>query len=122
MSDETRDRIDTLLDAFESEWRSQRRPDVAAFLERVVEAERPALLRELVRMDLEYRLRAGEPARVEECLSRFPSLQGDRTETLELIALEYRVRLDRAERVTVAEYLERFPSLRDLLPAVLGPR
>ncbi len=121
MSQTPQDRIDTLIDAFESEWRSERRPDVATFLERIAETERPALLRELVRLELEYRLRAGEPARVEECLSRFPALQAERAEVLELIALEFRVRSDHAERVTVAEYLERFPALRDTLPAVLGP-
>ena len=118
MPDDTRNRLDAVIDAFESEWQLQRRPDVAAFLERLAETERPALLRELVRLDLEYRLRGGETVRVEECLSRFPAL---RAEALELVALEYRVRLDCAERVGVAEYLERFPTLREALPAVLAP-
>jgi tetratricopeptide (TPR) repeat protein len=117
MAAPTRDPLDTLIDAFESEWRVCRRPDIAAFLARAGEAERPALLRELVRLELEYRLRGGEPARVEEYTSRFPETAA---EAVELIALEYRVRLDCGEHVRAAEYLERFPALRDTLPAVLG--
>ena len=121
MSSSSRERIDAVIDDFEQEWRSRRRPDIGPFLERVSEGNRLAVLRELVPLELEYRLRAGESARVEEYLSRFPAPQAEEAETLELIALEYRVRLDCAERLTVAEYLERFPTLRDTLPAVLGP-
>ena len=121
MSHTSQDSADAVIDDFESAWRSRLRPDIGAFLARVAEADRPAVLRELVGLELEYRLRAGEPARVEECLGQFPALGTEPAGVLGLVALEFRVRLDCAERVTVAEYLERFPTLRDTLPALLGP-
>ncbi len=109
--------MDELIDAFEDEWRLQGRPDIASYLEKASAAMREALLRELMALELEYRLRAGEPARVEECLRRFPALQAD---VLELIVLEFRVRQDLSEQVTVAEYVIRFPTLRDTLPTRLA--
>ncbi|MBY0397928.1 MAG: hypothetical protein K2X91_15860, partial [Thermoleophilia bacterium] len=109
MSETNRDRADAVIDDFESAWRARERPDVGAFLAQTSEADRPAVLRELAGLELEYRLRAGEAARVEECLGRFPALGSEPAAVLGLIALEFRVRLDCAERVTVAEYLERFP-------------
>src|SRR5262249_7193890 len=121
MSERTPVCPDALLDAFESEWRGQGRPDVESYLQKIAEPDRAAALPELTRLRLEYRLRAGEAARVEECLRQFPDLAADRSVTLGLIALEFRVRQDCAEHVTPAEYLERFPSLRDVLPEVLGP-
>lgn len=78
-------------------------------------------LRELAGLDLEYRLRAGELARVEELLDRFPALRAEHSMTLELITLEYRVRASCAEPVGVAEYLKRFPPLRDKLSTLLEP-
>src|SRR5436190_6130773 len=108
MMEKSRDPIDALVDAFESEWRTTSRPDIGAYLARAAEPMRWSLLRELVALDLEYRLRAGEAARVEECLHRFPELTAEAA-ALDLIVLEYRVRQDCAERVTIAEYLGRFP-------------
>jgi WD40 repeat protein len=112
------DPIHNLIDDFEREWRANRRPDIAAYLGRIADAERHALLCELLRLELEYRLKAGEPARVEECLDRFPEAE---PETLGLIEHEYKVRLDCGERVGVTEYLARFPALGDPLLAVLRP-
>ena len=47
--------------------------------------QRRAVLLELVHTDLEYRLKDGEPARVEEYLAHFPELKGDPAAELELI-------------------------------------
>ncbi len=115
------EQIDALADAFEEECRAGTPPEMEAYLKRVDVKDRCSLLTELVKLDLEYRLRASEQRRVEQYLSQHPSLS-DRAETIvDLIALEYRVRQDRAERVAVAEFLERFPELRDRLLAVLPP-
>ncbi|NUQ61518.1 MAG: protein kinase [Pirellulales bacterium] len=53
-------RIDKLCDRFETAWKTGRRPSVAAYLRRVGEEDRTALLRELVLLDVEYRGRRGE--------------------------------------------------------------
>ncbi|MFO0880615.1 MAG: LpqB family beta-propeller domain-containing protein [Gemmataceae bacterium] len=113
--------IDALIDAFEAECRSGRRPDVATTLQCVAEEDRASLLHELVRLDLEYRLRAGESARVNDYLAPFPSLSEEVTEFVGLIVLEYRVRQDCGELVLIEEYVERFPHLQVTLPLSLEP-
>src|SRR5262249_15241402 len=92
---------------FEDAWQQGRRPSIDDCLP----AEGPLrrlVLRELVHTDLEYRLKAGEPARVEEYLRRYPSLRSDGEAALALIAAEYQLRR-RREEVAPAEYRQRFP-------------
>src|SRR6516165_4936291 len=72
---------------FEDGWRQDPRPAIDAYLP--VEGRlRARVLVELVHIDLELRLKAGETARVEEYLARYPELAGDRAVTLALIAAE----------------------------------
>jgi len=47
------------------------------------------LLRELVHIDLEYRLKAGEPARVANYLAKYPALQAERGDLDELETAEF---------------------------------
>ena len=77
--------------------------------------ERHALLLELVHVELEYRLKAGEPARVEEYLERYPSLKQNHDAVVELICNEYVLRCRREPVVAVDEYFGRFPELRKKL-------
>ncbi len=67
----TLQRIDLLCDAFENEWLSGKRPDIASHLAAADQRDRAALLVELLRMDLEYRRKQGEQPRVEDYLDRF---------------------------------------------------
>jgi serine/threonine-protein kinase len=73
--------------------------------------QREALLN-LVHDELERRLKAGEAARVESCLERYPELAGDRSAVLSLIEAEYELRLRNEPTLSPAEYLERFPPYR----------
>ena len=58
------DRIDSLYDAFEGEWRAGQRPEIQRYLDRVPVTEQAALLRELIAVDVEIRVQRGEsPAR-----------------------------------------------------------
>jgi serine/threonine protein kinase len=82
-------------------------------------AEQPALLVELVELDLESRLNAGEPARLETYLERFPALSRDRTTLLGLIATEYRLRRQREPDLPFEEYQGRFPACAEGLRAYL---
>jgi hypothetical protein len=103
-----------LLRQFEEAWR-QGRPALDDYLP-AAGAEYLSLLRELVRTDLEYRLRAGEPARVEEYLGRYPELADDRAVVLALIGAERDLR--REAEPSWDEYSARFPEYAaDLLPA-----
>src|SRR5262249_31558577 len=101
---------------FENAWRQGSRPRIDD------ELPTNALLRsrvlvELVNIELELRLKAGEPARVEEYLVRYPELAGARAVLLELIAVEHDLRRRREPGLALDEYLQRFPEYRAELPA-----
>jgi WD40 repeat protein len=81
---------------------------------------RSRVLIELVHIDLELRLKAGELARVEEYLARYPELTDDPAVTLDLIAAEYELRRRREPGLAVHEYLQRFPQYRAELPQQIG--
>jgi tRNA A-37 threonylcarbamoyl transferase component Bud32 len=59
-------RLDPVCDRFESEWLAGRRPLLEEYLPLAKEADRPALLRELLRLDIDYRAREGERPTAEE--------------------------------------------------------
>jgi hypothetical protein len=71
-------RVDEVCDHFEAAWQSARtaeaRPVIEVYLARVAEAERSALLRELVLLEADYRRLGGETPRPEDFLARFPQL------------------------------------------------
>src|SRR3954447_4942320 len=66
-------RLDPLCDRFESEWLAGGRPRLEDFLPLVEEADRPALLRELLAIELDYRRRLGEQPTAEEYRPRLPA-------------------------------------------------
>jgi tetratricopeptide (TPR) repeat protein len=101
---------------FEDCWIAGSGPEIEDYLP----AEGPrrwALLVELVRVDLEYRLKAGQAARVEEYIERFPELAGDRDTVLTLVQDEYRLRRRVERDLTRQEYIERLPDYREQLLA-----
>jgi serine/threonine protein kinase len=63
------ERVDRVCERFEAAWRQ--RPALENYLGDVPEAERPALLRELILLDMEYRRRLGDEPRPEEYARRF---------------------------------------------------
>lgn len=96
---------------FEDAWRRGPRPRIDDHVPSH-DGLRYRLLIELVHIDLELRLKAGEPARVEDYVSRFPEFAGDRAATLELIAAEYALRGRGAAQPSLEEYRQRFPQYR----------
>ena len=72
------DAIDAACYRFEKAWQAvaagRPRPPIADYLAAVAEAERPALLRELVLLDVHYRVGAGEQPCPEDYRGPFPSL------------------------------------------------
>jgi serine/threonine-protein kinase len=66
--------IDRLCDQFEAVWKSQQVPRIEDYLGQVALSARPALLRELLVLELDYRGRRGEQPTAEEYRVRFPDL------------------------------------------------
>src|ERR1043166_794454 len=102
--------VEPLVGQFESLWLKGARPDIAAFLTNLATADRQRALVELVHAELEFRLKAGEPARVEEYLRRFPELR-DRAILAALVHAEYRLRHRAEATLSWAEFSSRFPEV-----------
>ena len=83
---------EAVIAGFEEAWRQGRHPAIDECLPDGGVA-REQILIELVHVELELRLIAGEAARVEEYLSRYPELQEQRHSLLELIVVEYEIRV-----------------------------
>ena len=74
--------LDELCDRFESAWKAAissggAKPIPESFLSGVAEPEIPLLLRELIGLEVGYRLRLGETPALEEYRQRFPGLPLD---------------------------------------------
>jgi WD40 repeat protein len=67
-------RGDEACDRFEAAWKAGQRPRLEDHLAPVPDAERPALLRELLLLEIDYRRLAGEQPSVDGLLARFPAL------------------------------------------------
>src|SRR4051794_28082532 len=67
----------------------------------------PAVLRELIRVDLEHGWDAGRPTPLEAYLADFPELAADRPGLAAVAFVEYRLRQQRGEAVSAAEYAQR---------------
>jgi serine/threonine protein kinase/tetratricopeptide (TPR) repeat protein len=103
---------------FEEAWRRGERPRIEDYLGAEGVARRELIV-ELIHADLECRLKAGEPARVETYLEKFGEIASDRESALGLIAAEYRLRRRLEAGLTLDEFVRRFPQVGDELPARL---
>jgi formylglycine-generating enzyme required for sulfatase activity len=65
-------RLDAACVRFEAAWQAGQRPRIEDFLDAVSEAELPALLRELLHLESEYRHRGGEDLATHLYRARFP--------------------------------------------------
>src|SRR5262249_32968190 len=101
-----------MIKAFADAWQRGPAPRIEDHLHEGV-ANRAALLIELVHVDLDYRLKAGEPARVESYLAAYPDLAADRRTVVELIAAEYGLRRRHQGGAAIEEYRQRFPQYLD---------
>jgi hypothetical protein len=73
VSDSALERVDRACDAFEAAWRAGGRPRIEDYLGPAPEPERVKLLEELLKVELEYRARAGECPAAEEYRLRLPA-------------------------------------------------
>jgi hypothetical protein len=114
LPDEVYERLERVLDRFEAACQSGGRPSLDDYLAQA-QAERRVLLRELVPLDLEYRLEAGEPMGAADYLARFPNLAEDGAAATELIAAEFVLREARQEAPRLQDYQARFPAYAEAL-------
>jgi hypothetical protein len=99
---------------FEQALRRGERPSIA---EQLADAGpmRARLLVELVHSELDWRLKAGEPARVEEYVVAFTDLNRDRDAIVDLLAAEWTIRRRSEPTLGGDEYQSRFPGLYSAL-------
>jgi predicted ATPase len=114
LDDKDRAALEAAVKRFEAAWRQGRRPALDAYLPEG-RLRHPVLI-ELAHIDLEMRLKAGDAARVEEYLARYPELAADRATAADLVAAEYGLRRRGEPQLTAEDYLRRFPQYRGELP------
>jgi WD40 repeat protein len=107
-----------IVERFETAWQRGQRPALADYLPADGPERRPALV-ELVHVDLERRLKAGEFVRVEAYLEYYPELAEDPGVVIELLAAEWRQRRRHEPQLRLDGYRRRFPHLGDALEARL---
>ncbi len=123
--------FDESIDRFEETWSRGEPPRLDAFLLPQDHPEFARTLKELIKIDLEYRwrrvpiatekehdddqpnspteTRLSSRAFIEEYVSRFPSVLADASIPIDLIAEEYRIRQRWGDNPNVSSYVERFP-------------
>ena len=79
--------LEQSLRSFDRAWQRGERPTIDDYLP-PTEHQRLAALIELVHIELEYRLGAGEPVSVGDYLQRYPELSGDQEAVDDLLAAE----------------------------------
>jgi eukaryotic-like serine/threonine-protein kinase len=105
--------LDRCVEDFQDALNRGRQPSLDDFLPAGTDAT--LILVELVHVELEFRLKQGEAARVEEYLTRYPRLAGDAGLLLDLILAESTFRQRREPALQREDYLRRFPTYRDAL-------
>ncbi len=101
-----------MIQGFVTEWEQGQEPQIEDYLTGTG-SRRAALLVELVRADLKFRLEAGLPHEVEFYLNRYPELEDEARAGL--IVRDYQLRRDHGMAVSVNDYLDRFPPLKHIL-------
>lgn len=107
--------IEKILNAFESAWRHGARPSIDDYRAGSLSDSRELLV-ELIHLDMEFRLKGSEDARVETYLERYPQLASEITVIKELAEVELRLRKRQRPELNEAEFWQRFPALRSSMP------
>ncbi|MBL6705893.1 MAG: protein kinase [Planctomycetaceae bacterium] len=105
---------------FAASWEAGSRPTVLGYLEGRTGSERAELAADLIRIDLQHRLRLGEEVHVDEYLRDIPELRGAEVELVALLIDEHALRTEAGQVVTLDEYARRFPEHVDTLRNELG--
>jgi WD40 repeat protein/predicted Ser/Thr protein kinase len=107
-------RLKGFVERFEDAWQQGQRPALKEFLP-AGGPDRWLVLIELIHIDLELRLKAGETARAEDYLQRYPELAADLGVVAGLVWAEFELRRRCQPGLALDEYVQRFPHCRDEL-------
>jgi serine/threonine protein kinase/tetratricopeptide (TPR) repeat protein len=99
--------IDPFIEAFERSYATQGRADLTAFLPEPGHPHYLAVLRELVRADLEFNWTCGARRLAEDYVAAFPALRADPSALCAVAFEEYRQRQRAGEQPSPAEYRQR---------------
>ena len=107
--------LDDFIEPFETAQTRDGQADLAHFLPPAHHPLYLPVLRELVRIDLEYGWQRGRPLPLEDYQRRFPELFRDRPSLQAVCFEEYRQRQQAGQEPAPAEYQQRFDVLLDAL-------
>lgn len=100
--------LEDRIEAYEAERARGGEADLAAFLPVPTDPHYLEVLRELVRVDMEYSWRQGRPQRLEAYQARFPELFADAECRQAVVFEEYRLRERAGENPQAEDYRQRF--------------
>lgn len=100
--------LEERIEAYEAEQARRGEADLAAFLPDPTDPLYLEVLRELVRVDMEYSWRQGRPRRLEDYQARFPELFADADCCQAVVFEEYRLRERAGENPRPDDYKQRF--------------
>ncbi len=100
--------LDAFVAAFEGARARDAQADLAAFLPKPGHTLYREVLRELIRVDLEYGWTGGRATSLEDYRTRFPELFDNPEDLREIAFEEYRLRRQAGQEVDPAEYQRRF--------------
>ncbi len=118
MNSEEWTRREQIIRRFEAAWLDGLRPAVEDYLP-AIEPLRRAVMVELVVTDLEFRLKNGEPARVEQYLDKIEALRSVPGVEIELITAELDFRRRREPGLALDGFVARFPQYTDDLRRIM---
>src|SRR4051794_16009136 len=99
---------------FEQDWMAGVRPSLAGYLAGCDPFPLPLLI-ELAHIDLEFRIKSGEPVRAADYLARYPQLAEDAKVAAELIAEEFELRRRSDPDLTFEAVTAGYPQYREAL-------
>lgn len=100
--------LESIVRAFENASTNEQAADIDSFLPDDSHPQHSSILRELIRLDMEFSWARGTPRRVADFQQRYPAVFDDPDALQEIAFEEYRLRLGSGERPTIAEYVERY--------------
>ncbi|MCO6456035.1 MAG: protein kinase [Pirellulaceae bacterium] len=110
LGDDTWSGCESVIRAFERAWHQGLHPVIEDYLN-AHPSRQPELLRELVHIELEFRVKAGQQQCVEVYLQRYPDLANDHSTLLDLLAAEFEFRGRYEADLSLDDYERRFPLL-----------
>src|SRR4051812_25867029 len=100
--------LDSFVAGFEAAQARSEHADLGAFLPSLDHPLYQQVLRELIRVDLEYGWTRGRPQSLEHYLARFPQLTRDADALREVAFEEYRLRRQAGQCPTPEDYVRHF--------------